>query len=659
MTSPNTLGKYEILGQLGAGGMAEVFLARQLGAAGFEKRVAIKRLMAHRLADPMVVRSLINEARLAAQLTHPNLVQVFDFELIGQEYCMVMEYIEGVTLNELLDRCHRAGVLVPQGLVIYLAMEILTGLDYAHTATAHDGTPHRLVHRDLKPANIMISNRGLVKVMDFGIAKAVTNLFQTTSSGSTKGTLAYMSPEQLSGSPVTATSDLFSFGLMLYELATLEPLFQDLNIVQLSHDMYQGLQPRAQARLEACFPALVPIVRQLLNPSPEARYPDAHSLLKVLRPLTTHAGAHELTQFLSDIASMAQATEPSHATLPAHALMSVSERSARTLVDSAQTGGYETDAITVRRAGTVTALPSGEPEATLPLPDMTARRRALPPLALASDTVPAPPRPAMPTGMSEGVAAEPPAPLSEKNSDIREELPPAASPSAARRSAGAVLLVVGLVAGLVLVGGGQLRSPSTSDQGSRRVEAPVPEAKGSSEGSGKVSAGVDPSLPGKGETAPGAGSPSSPRAVPATPGGDGGAGGPARGDSVEAPALEGSTGMTATPSGGSGTGARRKAPGSAAAPAGRGTGGGVEPSAPAENGRQARTGYLVVNAQPWAEVFVDGVSRGEFFKAELEPGKHRIRLVGPDGQEKRFEVDLEAGASVTRIWSFTAGQWMQ
>ena len=311
VNTPPRLGRYEILSRLGAGGMAEVFLARRTGAAGFEKKVALKRLNAHSGDNPAMIRGLINEAHLVARLSHPNLIQVFELEEIDGTYCMVMEYVDGATLEDVLNRCRFTGIPLPKGLLVHIIMEVCSGLHYAHQARSDDGEPLHLIHRDIKPSNIMITTAGRVKLMDFGIARSTSNPYQTTHT-SVKGTLCYMSPEQLAGeNPLEPTSDLFSLGVVLYEMATLERLFDDTNLIKLAADIQRGLQEPAAERLRGVFPELVPIVERLLTCDPRDRYPDAQSLMIALRPLSFQAGPLELSYFLGDLRIGESSADPS------------------------------------------------------------------------------------------------------------------------------------------------------------------------------------------------------------------------------------------------------------------------------------------------------------------------------------------------------------
>jgi serine/threonine protein kinase len=214
-------GKYEIGERIGGGGMADVFHAVVRGAEGFQRKVAVKRIKRNISTDKGFAKLFIDEARLAAKLMHPNIVQTIDFDRdeTGCFY-LVMELIEGVDLRELV-----ASGRVPVSAVVFIIGEVLRALDYAHEMVA-DGRPITIVHRDISPHNIMLSWQGGVKVVDFGIAKAIEGSL-VSRSGSLKGKVAYMSPEQVHGQALDGRSDLFAVGVILHELLTGERLFID------------------------------------------------------------------------------------------------------------------------------------------------------------------------------------------------------------------------------------------------------------------------------------------------------------------------------------------------------------------------------------------------------------------------------------------------
>jgi serine/threonine protein kinase len=215
---PSRLGKYEIKRRLGGGGMAEVFVAQVVGAEGFTRNVAIKRVLPGHSQNPAFARMFITEARLLATLHHPNIVAVLDFDHDPQGgLFLVMELVEGQDLNNLLGTG-----LLPLPVVIHIAVEVLRGLSHAHHVPV-EGGPRGIVHRDISPHNVLVSWEGVVKVSDFGLAKARAASSGTV--GGIKGKPAYMSPEQANGQDLDGRSDLFAVGVMLWEMLVGQPLF--------------------------------------------------------------------------------------------------------------------------------------------------------------------------------------------------------------------------------------------------------------------------------------------------------------------------------------------------------------------------------------------------------------------------------------------------
>jgi serine/threonine-protein kinase len=214
MDLPRQLGPYRLLRRLGRGGMAEVFLARAVGASGFEKAVAVKTLLPELVGSSELERLLIEEARIGALLSHRNLVEVHDLGVDRGIYYVRMDYVDGMDLAAL----DRAGRLDPE-LVLLVAEEVALALEYVHSVCDEAGRPLGLVHRDVSPSNVLLSRHGDVKLADFGIAKA-TALAETTRASIRRGKYAYMSPEQVAGEPLDRASDQFGFGVMLIELLT-------------------------------------------------------------------------------------------------------------------------------------------------------------------------------------------------------------------------------------------------------------------------------------------------------------------------------------------------------------------------------------------------------------------------------------------------------
>ncbi len=221
-------GRYRLLEKIGTGGMAEVFLAKMEGPEGFERRLAIKRILPHYSKNASFVRMFVDEARLVGHFSHPNIVQVIDFGKINGAYYLAMEYVDGVHVADILTRYKKEKLRLPPEVIIEIGLQACRGMDYAHRETDENGKPLGIIHRDLTPHNIMVSRKGIVKITDFGIAKASMNTHMTQA-GMIKGKVPYMSPEQAMGLPLTHVSDIFSIGIVLYEMCVLKRLFEGEN----------------------------------------------------------------------------------------------------------------------------------------------------------------------------------------------------------------------------------------------------------------------------------------------------------------------------------------------------------------------------------------------------------------------------------------------
>ncbi len=211
------LGKYRLYHHLASGGMGEVFLARHEGPAGFSKNVVVKRILSGIASDETFVTMFLNEARLAAMIEHPNVVQIFDLGIEDDTYFIAMEYIHGRSLRQLRRRLAQLKRPFPPLLAARVCSQALQGLQYAHTLTDDEGNPLHIVHRDVSPDNVLIAFNGATKVVDFGIAKAAVNV-STTRAGAVKGKFAYMAPEQITGKGIDGRADVYATGVLLYEL---------------------------------------------------------------------------------------------------------------------------------------------------------------------------------------------------------------------------------------------------------------------------------------------------------------------------------------------------------------------------------------------------------------------------------------------------------
>jgi hypothetical protein len=226
------IGRWEVVRRLGSGGMADVYLAQSKGEAGFEKLVAIKVMHGHLARNQRAVDHFLDEARLAARIHHPNVVGIQDLGKIGNDYVIVMDYVEGVDLERLLASARAAQRPVPVDVALGVLVRICDGLHAAHTATGPDGTPLGIIHRDVKSANVLVSRQGGVKVVDFGIAKAATQVHYTVA-GETKGTPSMMAPEQRVGEVVDVRADVYSVAAVGYELVTGHAV--NLDLAALAH----------------------------------------------------------------------------------------------------------------------------------------------------------------------------------------------------------------------------------------------------------------------------------------------------------------------------------------------------------------------------------------------------------------------------------------
>ncbi|MFO0693416.1 MAG: protein kinase [Polyangiales bacterium] len=224
MKKPIPFGKYLLLERVNVGGMAEVYKAKAFGVEGFERLVAVKRILPSIAEDKEFIEMFIDEAKIAVQLTHANIAQIFDLGKHSDSYFIAMEYIAGKDLRAVFDRARKKAETLPIPMACYVVMKLCEGLDYAHNKRDSSGRDLHIIHRDVSPQNILVSYDGEVKIVDFGIAKAA-NKMGRTQAGILKGKFGYMSPEQVRGMEIDRRSDVFACGIVLYELLTGERLF--------------------------------------------------------------------------------------------------------------------------------------------------------------------------------------------------------------------------------------------------------------------------------------------------------------------------------------------------------------------------------------------------------------------------------------------------
>lgn len=267
-------GKYTLVDRIAVGGMAEIFLARQAGLEGFEKTIVIKRIRPHLSSQKAFVKMFLNEAKLAAQLSHPNIVQIYDLGKIAESYFIAMEYIFGRDMRRIIPKADGMGIPFPMVYALKIASSVCEGLYYAHQKMDIYGQPLNIVHRDVTPENIFVSFDGTVKVLDFGIAKAA-NQIEQTKAGEIKGKLSYMSPEQCMGKPLDHRSDIFSLGVVLYEWITGFKLFTGESEVGILKSITEG-KIYAPSYFKADIPeAVEKILMKALEKDREKRYQTA------------------------------------------------------------------------------------------------------------------------------------------------------------------------------------------------------------------------------------------------------------------------------------------------------------------------------------------------------------------------------------------------
>lgn len=283
------LDKYRLIAELGHGGMAEVFLAVASGPAGFNKLVVIKQIRAELADDPEFLNMFLDEARLAARLSHPNVVQTNEVGHVGNRYFIAMEYLDGQPLNRILQRFKRDNAGMPLGMHMRILIDVLAGLHHAHELADYDGTPLEVVHRDVSPHNVFVTYDGQIKVVDFGIAKAM-NSSSETRAGVIKGKVAYMSPEQARGDKVDRRSDIFAVGVMFWEAMTGQRLWKGLTDVAMLHRIIKGDIPSPKTIKGDISEAMADICMKALAPNRDDRYESAADFQNALEDLLTEMG---------------------------------------------------------------------------------------------------------------------------------------------------------------------------------------------------------------------------------------------------------------------------------------------------------------------------------------------------------------------------------
>ncbi len=358
--------RYRVLRKIAHGGMAEIFLALQLGVEGFQKQVVLKRILPALAADPSFVRMLVDEAHIASTLNHSNLVQVLDLRHSGSEYFLVLEFVDGWSLEQVRRRAQKAKLKLPLPLALSIVGALCRALAYVHGRT-RDGRPLGIVHRDVTPQNVLLSAEGDVKLADFGIAKALGKR-EKSATGVIKGKFAYMSPEQAAGDPLDARSDLFSVGTLLYLLTTGKKPFDGPTDLDVIMQVRKARYEKPSSFMREFNPDVERFIARALRANLNTRWQTAQQMADrvdaILVKLGQPTGPTALKRWLETLSARDGIKSAAHAD---------SEETIEVL-----TGDLELEAVNVDDAG-------GEPDAG---PDQNATSPERPPRAATAATRP-------------------------------------------------------------------------------------------------------------------------------------------------------------------------------------------------------------------------------------------------------------------------------
>jgi serine/threonine protein kinase len=305
------IGRYEIVERIGAGGMAEAFRAVARGPGGYERQLIIKCILPELAADPQFISLFIAEAKILGMINHPNVVQVYDFGEQDGRHFLALEFLDGPSLEQVLEMLLRSRQWMTVPLAAYIAREICLGLGAAHRLCGPNGEPMHVVHRDATPSNVLTTSAGAIKLVDFGIAR--TGLPRAvTQTGSVKGKPAYLAPEQLRGGNIDHRADLFTTGVVLHEMLTLESPFDDDNPLATLYQVVEKRVPPPSRKRGEIPQELDDIVLKALEKSPARRFQSAAEMADALAPIAAGAG----TDGREDVAALVSLWKRSQVSTP-------------------------------------------------------------------------------------------------------------------------------------------------------------------------------------------------------------------------------------------------------------------------------------------------------------------------------------------------------
>jgi serine/threonine-protein kinase len=324
---------YEVVRRLAVGGMAELFLANQLGPEGFRRPVVLKRILPGFADHPDYVALFLNEARLAATLCHPNIAHVYELFQTDGGYAFSMEYVRGRTVHELIEAASARGRRLPDGFAVGVAARVCDALDYAYGGLAADDQPLGVIHRDVSPTNVIVSRDGQVKLVDFGIAESIQAAVAETGSQSLRGKYRYMSPEQVLAEPLDNRSDIFAVGTLLWEMTVGLPLFRRPSDVETLQAVVEEPIPAPSSVRADYPPPLETVVMRALSRDRDQRFANAGELSRALGEVAAQlgwrSGSPELAAVVRELRKRPD-TEPERAVTPVLDLLPLPEVAAPT-----------------------------------------------------------------------------------------------------------------------------------------------------------------------------------------------------------------------------------------------------------------------------------------------------------------------------------------